>query len=65
MGGAGVFITRTFSIEFQEVVMAEQNIETAIAAYKKYNDVYCDINEDLGRYLKDTYHLLSQLIVEG
>ena len=65
MGGAGVFITRTFSIEFQEVVMAEQNIETAIAAYKKYNDVYCDINEDLGRYLKDTYRLLSQLIVEG
>ena len=42
--------------------MAEQNFETALAAYEKYYDdhfPYRDITEDLGRYLKDTYRLLS------
>lgn len=48
--------------------MTEQNIETAIAAYEKYNDVgslYNEPGEDLGRYIRGTYHLLSQLIIEG
>ena len=48
--------------------MTEQNIETAIAAYEKYHDVgslYNEPEEDLGRYIRGTYHLLSQLIIEG
>ena len=48
--------------------MTEQNIETAIAAYEKYHDVsslYNEPEKDLGRYIRGTYHLLSQLIIEG
>ena len=59
---------RPFFIELQEFVLTEQNIETAIAAYEKYHDVgslYNEPEEDLGRYIRGTYHLLSQLIIEG
>ena len=48
--------------------MTEPNFETAIAAYEKYyddNSIRRDITENLGRYLKDTYRLLSQLIIKG
>ena len=68
MGGAGVSITRTSSIKFQEFVMTEQNNELAIAAFKKGDFALpCENADELYhlRYLKDTYSLLSQLIIEG